>query len=297
VVSAPVLASLETPRRISARSCRAMLEGWEPRPLQSWGLRQACTQLGVLRDGERATVVVVGLPDDVAGPLVAAQLAIFGASTRVQTALVVTTQHPTAAHLRAACHKGKRATDLRPYLSTRTDAAGAGHGDGGGDGKREAALTIMLVIADADLSTIPHGATTTLAVSAGFASADTLAATALACQDAGHPVEGVLLANPDPADVTSGGLPPAPSALPARDPVQGRLGDAGRASLKPGPSQPAEAAGGARGGPPVNGNGRGGPARSAEAADASPAGPQANGSSEASNGDGAARPLPGDEQR
>lgn len=293
VISAPVLASLETPRRISTRACRAMLEEWEPRPLQSWALRQACTQLGVLRDGRPATVVIVGLPEDMAGPFVAAQLAIFAASTHTQTALVVTTQHPTAARLRAACHKGKSATDVRPYLSARSDPIDGGHGDG----RREAALTVMLVIADADLSTIPHGATTTLAVTAGFASADTLAATALACQDAGHPVEGVFLANPDPADVTNGGLPPTPSARPARGAVQGQLGDARPASLEPGPSQTAEAAGVAPEGPHVNGNGRGGPARPAEAADASPDEPRANGSSESSNGDGAPHRLPDEEQR
>jgi len=77
-------------------------------------------------------------------------------------------------------------------------------------------LTITVVIADrdqVDLSDMPPGVIATLAVSSGFASADDLAAIALSCLDAGHPLVGIFVANPDPADTTTGDPSPGPHPL------------------------------------------------------------------------------------
>lgn len=212
VVAAPVLASLETPRRSSTRNCQAMLDHWEPRPLQSWALRQAFLRLGVLQGDPPSNVVVVGLPGDVAGPLLTLQLAVFAASMGTRTALVVATPHPTAARMRSACHRILQGSEVRPMLTVHSEKIGkADHDD-----RPRPELTVTLVIAEpdhAEVASIPHRAFTTLAVSAGFATADTLAATALACLDAGHPILGVFLANPDPLDATSGDLVGLPSLL------------------------------------------------------------------------------------
>jgi len=213
VVAAPVLASLEVPRRSSARVCQAMLDSWEPGPLQSWNLRQACTRLGVLRGDRLSEVVVVGLPGDVAAPLLAIQLAVFAASMGTPTALVISTTHPTAAGLRSACHHDPPTGEVRPYLTTSSGPVPPP----GDDQRARAELTITLLIADDGreelLLSIPGDAIATLAVSSGFATPDALAATALACLDAGHPLVGVLLANPDPSDSTTGDPGPAPSPL------------------------------------------------------------------------------------
>jgi len=211
VVAAPVLASLETPRRASARVCRAMLESWEPWPQQSWSLRQACMRLGVLGGGRRSHIVVVGLPDDVAAPILAIQLAVFSASMGTQTALSVGTSHATAAGLRSACHREQPTGEVRSYLAATSEPILPDD-----EHRARVELTITLVIADkdqAELSHMPPGVIATLAVSAGFASADDLASTALACLDAGHPLVGVFIANPEPTDTTTGDPSPGPPAL------------------------------------------------------------------------------------
>lgn len=212
VVGAPVLASLETPRRISAEGCRMMLERWEPWPRQNWALRQACMRLGVLRGDSPSNVVVIGLPGDAAGPLLALQLAVFAASLGVRTAFIVASSHPTAERMRSACHQGTGGSEVRPFLATHSHPLGFGVDDL----RAQPELAVTVVIADPDddeLLAIPPRAITTLGVSSGFASADTLAATSLACLDAGHPLVGLFLANPDPSDPTTGDLGLSPPSF------------------------------------------------------------------------------------
>jgi hypothetical protein len=50
-------------------------------------------------------------------------------------------------------------------------------------------------------------------VSSGFATSTELARTALAASDAGSPLAGVVIANPDPDDHTSGLVPEASEAF------------------------------------------------------------------------------------
>lgn len=46
-----------------------------------------------------------------------------------------------------------------------------------------------------------------LAVSSGFATAETLARVALAGSEAGHALDGIVIVNPDPVDSTAGVVP------------------------------------------------------------------------------------------
>lgn len=214
VVAAPVLASLETPRRLSARQCRLMVERWHPQPLESWVLRQSCMRLGLLPGDPPSELVVVGLPDDTAGPVVALQLAVFAASAGIATAFIVATPHPTCARMRSACHQDAKRGEVRPHLRTYSHRTRADEIDG------RAQLTVTVVIADSDsnfaeLTNLPANAVTTLAVSSGFATPDDLATAALSCLDAGRPLAGVFLANPDPSDPTTGD-PVGLSRLPLR---------------------------------------------------------------------------------
>jgi len=54
---------------------------------------------------------------------------------------------------------------------------------------------------------------TLLAVSSGAASAEDLAALALAADEAGMPLDGIVVANPDPLDRTTGRLLPTERAV------------------------------------------------------------------------------------
>ena len=165
-------------------------------------------RLGILRGDPPSNLLVVGMPGDAAGPVLALQLAVFAASMGTRTAFVIATAHPSAARMRAACHRGAD-REVRPYLTTYSDMVPPVK-EGPGQAPE---LTVTFVVADADqaeLARLPSRSITTLAVSSGYANADTLARTALACLDAGHPLAGVFLANADPSDPTSGDLSPTP---------------------------------------------------------------------------------------
>ncbi len=199
--AAPVLASLQVPRDGNIESCAAALERWEPSVVENIALRQAFTDLGVADADPPADVVVVTLPGDRAAVLLAAKLAAFAATAATRTDLIVATQHATVEALRSACRMKARP---RPYLRLHAGVTDVTPEDLGW-----AELTVTVATADASPLAVPTWArrrTTALGVSAGFATAETVASTALACLDAGHPITGILVANPDPSDHTIGRL-------------------------------------------------------------------------------------------
>jgi hypothetical protein len=134
--------------------------------------------------------------------LAAVQLAIFTAESEIPTALVVTGEDAQTSALRAACHAGPTAT--RPHLTVFASSARTAEDDAPAVLGR---LTITSVVADPGRLVLPvrRGPTlTTLAVSSGFATASLVASTAIECADAGQPISGVLVVNPDPGDPTTG---------------------------------------------------------------------------------------------
>ncbi len=78
------------------------------------------------------------------------------------------------------------------------------------DGLRTADLSVTIVVAEGDglgIRTWGRQTVATLAVSSGFTTAEHIASVALGGLDGGHPLDGVLVANPDPADQTTGHVP------------------------------------------------------------------------------------------
>lgn len=214
-VGAPVVASLAVPRRGAVARCRALLHSWEPTVVESLVLRQAFDRLGIAVERPPVNLVVATLPGDRAGPVLALQLAASAAAMEIPTAFVVASDHPTNADLRSAL-VSRRNRQLRPHLSihdlaTREDDAGPGGAE----------LSIVLVVAEGGQVAVPTWGRTTLTalvVSSGFASPEALAAVTLTLADAGHPVQGVLVANADPGDRTIGRME---GALPLRREVMG----------------------------------------------------------------------------
>lgn len=219
VVGAPVLLSLTVPRRDGVDDYQELLENWEPSLAERWSIRQAFAQLGI---GDQPTnLAIVTMAGDVAGPPLALLVAMSAASEGMSTALVVDTQHPDATSLRAACNVnrargGVTTGDLSLHTAvTKRNGKDPFHG-------RQ--LTVNLAVADAGpvrFPTLGRQTVTLMALSSGFATADQLAAAAVRCFDAGHPVVGVLVANPDPADRTTGRVPPvAPPLTGLTDPPE-----------------------------------------------------------------------------
>ncbi len=205
-VGAPVVASLAVPRAGVDR-CKALLDLWEPNVIESLALRQAFTRLGVADDQPPANLIVVTLPGDRAGPILALELSAFAASMETSTALVIASADGATAHLRSAC-SAQRSGSIRPRLSVYDLTAAAGSVD-----LARADLSIAVVVADGEaLSTPTWGRRTliALAVTAGYGTPEALAAASLACAESGYPVRGIFVANPDPNDHTTGRLRTTP---------------------------------------------------------------------------------------
>ena len=116
--------------------------------------------------------------------------------------------------MRAALHVGEDAasTTLRTVCSARKVAGSKDEPFTFGPRARAdfsvVVLNISFVAIDAANPSIPvcRGANL-LALSSGFATAETLARTALAVSDAGCALTGILLVNPEEGDSTTGSLP------------------------------------------------------------------------------------------
>ncbi len=203
---APVLGSLVVPARLGAARLRAVLQKWQPNATDRLAFRAALDQLDVGEEHTRANVVVVVLAGDRTAPVVAAQLAAFAASGGTSTALVVASGDQTLSDLRTAC--GLPLDDaVRPGLAVLDMVVGPE-----ADEVAAAELTIQVVVSRTGRLRVPASdrpTFTVLALAASYTSADVLAATALQCVEAGYPIQGVLVVNPDPSDVTTGAAAPA----------------------------------------------------------------------------------------
>jgi capsular polysaccharide biosynthesis protein len=157
-------------------------------------------------------LTVIALAGDRHGLTVAPELGVFAATLGISVAFVVGTDHESTATLRRACAaRNRESSAARQNLFTYERPP---------DVESEwTALTVTLVVVDpktADLvdwslpspSRVGRSEATILAVSSGFAVAEELAvATKSVARDL-PPVTGILVANPDPADKTTGQFPP-----------------------------------------------------------------------------------------
>ncbi len=226
-IGIPVIASVATSRPAHAAAWTELLEGYQPTVVHAWNLRKALQHLGLteLREGNSASLAVVSLASDSGALALGPQLAVFAASLGIPTALAVAPQPDlgTTAALRAACAMNSDAK-WRGSRSLRVIGdlqQGAAHYPG-------AALTIVVVVVDGRAprlaETVPTAATA-LAVSAGAATAEQLARVAVSAADNGRDIAGIIVANPDPSDHTTGGIPqpvrPSRRSMPTRLPGAG----------------------------------------------------------------------------
>lgn len=210
-LGSPVIASIRSrvPRAVAGWT--SLLETYAPGTVDAWALRQALHQLvfdgsPVGRrhgeEGDEATrppmsITVITLAEDPRGLAMGPQLAAYAASSGVRTALVAGQRHESAAPLWAAFSQGKE--EVRPGLLVDAHPR---------DG-REAELTVVLAVVDRrkpELVALPESSVTILAVSSGSATAEELALTAVTADDAGRRIAGIIVADPDNLDRTTGRL-------------------------------------------------------------------------------------------
>ncbi|HEX4493313.1 MAG TPA: Wzz/FepE/Etk N-terminal domain-containing protein [Acidimicrobiia bacterium] len=200
----PTIASVSTTSARSPEERLELMSRYEPTLDASFGLRWILRHLLTAHDDGPARVLVLQLPGDDAAQAVPLQLAAFSARAGVRTVLV----DPIA----------------RPAIDLTT--GGADHDDD--DPSIPALPNLWLVDPRADAreiercdpqlvigvlvangSPIERGnpdrlTTTLLAVSSGFATSETLGAVSMAASESGRSLLGVIVANPEPRDDSSG---------------------------------------------------------------------------------------------
>ena len=204
-IGSPVLASIRSRPQQSVAGWLTLFETYEATPVESWAFRQllrgvapADHKLKAL-SGEKVihpqSLTVVAVSGDGRGVAIGPQLAAFASSHGLATRLVTAVGQPRAAALWTACASDREPT-TRPTLYV---------GDGP-EGVR-IDLTIILVVVDRkqpDLGDAPASEATILSVAAGTATEQELARVALAVDDKGRSIDGIVVADPDQTDRTSG---------------------------------------------------------------------------------------------
>jgi hypothetical protein len=204
-VGSPVIAAVRSRQQRSVAGWSTLLESYEATPVESWAFRQLLRGLvSAERNGEAhaagkvsypKSLTVVSLSGDGRGVAIGPQLAGFASSLGIATRMVRAEAHESAAALWAAC-AAEREGPTRPGLYV-------------GDVPDEETidLTIMLVVVNRrqpDLRDVPSSAATILSVAAGTATEQELARVAIAVDDTGRRIDGIVVADPDQTDRTSG---------------------------------------------------------------------------------------------
>jgi capsular polysaccharide biosynthesis protein len=212
-IGVPVLASFPVGHPSDAAGWVRLLEDYQPGDLYGWRLRHALQHMGVVgvnvHIGDRggSSLAVVSLSSDTGALALGPQLAAYAASLGIPTALVIGPQEDTtvAATLRTACaaplpDSSERSRYLRAAVSDRGDVVR----------RLNAALTVVVVVVDSQTPQVTGTITTTatvIGVSAGGATAQQLARVATSVAADGREIAGILVADPEPTDHTTGRIP------------------------------------------------------------------------------------------
>lgn len=207
-IGVSVLAAMQVERPSDPGGWTRLLGNYQPTAVEALRLRTALQHLGMTDQG-RATgrsVAVLSLSGDRTALAIGPQLASFAAGLGIPTALVLGPQQDpdAAATLRAACAAmEKQARPVRNLWAVVTDLDDVGQ-------LPDVGLTVVVSVVD---SQSPNTALTTrttetvLGVSSGAATAEELARVAASAVSDGRYISGILVADPDPADRTTGRLP------------------------------------------------------------------------------------------
>jgi capsular polysaccharide biosynthesis protein len=212
-IGVPVLASVPTSHPTDAARWAKLFGNYHPSVVNAWQLRIALSYLGQADvapangrggGGERFSIGVVTLSTDRAALALGPQLAVFAASLGIPTTLLIGPQQGTAAAaLRAACAEpppsAQRPRTLRLAVTDHEHESGP-----------PARLTVAVTVVDSQdpsLADVQRTTATVIGVSAGAATAAQLVGVAVSAASSGRQVDGILVADPDPADHTTGRIP------------------------------------------------------------------------------------------
>lgn len=209
-IGSPVVASVRSHAARSVAGWAALMKGYEPSSVEAWALRLTLRQLfpqpgdgrGRTRGEDADTrapssMTLITLAGDHRALAIAPQLASYAATSGLRTRLVAAQRHESAASLWAACHRDPGQEEVRPGLLVETGTTGTADVD----------LTVAIVVIDPrkpELMTPLRTDVDLICLSPGHASADDLARVAVEVDDTGRRISGVVVADPDSSDPTSG---------------------------------------------------------------------------------------------
>ena len=217
-VGLPVLASVPVVHPTGPAGWRKLLDEYEPGAVEAWGLRKALHQLGMIdfKGGGGPSLSVLTLSTDRGALALGPQLAVYAASLGIPVALVIDSgpDVEAAATLRAA-------VDVTPAREPgRDEPVRVMIGD---QPSGRPPLTVVVAPLDSQTPLVAETRRTTvtvLGVSAGVATAEQLARLAVSAADDDRDLAGIIVADPEPDDRTSGRIPrlaePARRRLPTR---------------------------------------------------------------------------------
>jgi len=208
-VGVPVLASIQVAHPRDPGAWTRLLEDYQPRgAVEALRLRSALDHLGLAdqRAPTGTSVTVLSLSRDPGALAVGPQIAAFAASLGIPTTLVFGSHQVSdaAATLQAACTSlQKQARPVGKLWVTVADRDNS-------SGLADVGFTVVVSVLDSqspDAASTIRTLETVLAVSSGAATAEQLARVAASALADQRPVAGIFVADPDPADRTTGRLP------------------------------------------------------------------------------------------
>lgn len=225
-IGVPVLASFPVNHPADAAAWARLMDDYRPGVVHAWQQRRLLLQLGLGEvllgndpDGS-CSLTVLSLSSDRGALALGPQLAVFAASQGIPTALVVGPQQneDATATLRTACGAQAPSSPNRPgHLHVTVYSGDDVHKPS------DIALTVLVTVVDSRAPRVPdtlRTTTTMLGVSAGAATAEQLARVAMSAAADGREITGILVADPEPDDRTTGRVPrlaqPAHRRLPTR---------------------------------------------------------------------------------
>jgi capsular polysaccharide biosynthesis protein len=209
-IGVPVLASLSVRHPTDAARWNKLLDEYEPSAADAFRLRSALGELGLAEttptdSGAGSSCTVLSFSFDHQALALGPQLAAFAAALGIPTTLVIGPQPDTktAAALRATASPSSRRSGRLQVTATASESDDLGQ-------QPDAMLTVVVAVVDGQtpqLADLMRTDTIVLGVSAGAATAEQLARIAAGAAADGRRVAGTLVADPDPADPTTGRLP------------------------------------------------------------------------------------------
>lgn len=213
-IGIPVLASIPVGHPSDAAGWMTLIAEYDPAMVDAWRLRGALHYLGIgdsgsgdIGQGEGISLAVLSLRSDPGALALGPQLAVFAASLGIRTQLMVGPQQDAnvTASLRTAC-SAMAAVDSRWSRFLQVTVRDE-------DNARvlsSVALTVLVAVVDEQTPRVADRMrtnVTVLGVSAGVATAEDLARVAVSAADSGRQIAGILVADPDPTDSTTGRAP------------------------------------------------------------------------------------------